>query len=75
MAKRFISPQVAELIKKYRQEMRLSQVALANLLDVAKQQISQWETGETQPSASMFLKLLALKGKHKRESHASTNNE
>ena len=46
-----------ERIKQLRTERGLSQVDLANKLNVSKQSISNWENDNIQPSIEMLIKL------------------
>ena len=46
-----------ESIKQLRTERGLSQVDLANKLNVSKQSISNWENDNIQPSIEMLIKL------------------
>ena len=48
-----------ESLSSYRKEQGLSQVELAEALDVSRQTISKWETGAALPSAENLLAPLA----------------
>ncbi|MDE6898799.1 MAG: helix-turn-helix transcriptional regulator, partial [Lawsonibacter sp.] len=51
-----------ESLSFYRKEQGLSQVELAEALDVSRQTISKWETGAALPSAENLLALSRLYG-------------
>ena len=52
--------QVGKHIKKLRKERDLSQEALAELLHVTRQAVSNWENGKTQPDLDMLERLAAV---------------
>lgn len=49
-------------IKKYRKASNLSQEELAEKINVTRQSISLWETGKTQPSIDILVKLASVLG-------------
>ena len=49
-------------IKKYRKAGNLSQEELAEKINVTRQSISLWETGKTQPSIDILVKLSSVLG-------------
>ncbi len=53
---------LADNIKKYRKENNLSQDDLAEKLDVSRQSISLWETGQTQPTLDNIIALANIFG-------------
>ena len=55
-------PGMARRIKAARALAGMDQAALGEYLGVSHQAISSWEHGRTEPSASYFLKLIALSG-------------
>lgn len=53
---------LGDKIKKYRKANNLSQEELAEKINVTQQSISLWETGETQPSIDILVKLASVLG-------------
>ena len=51
---------LSENIKKYRKANNMSQDELAEKLNVTRQSISLWETGQTQPSLDNIIALAKL---------------
>ena len=51
---------LSENIKNKRQELKLSQEYIADQLDVSRQAVSKWETGQSKPTASNLTELAAL---------------
>ena len=49
-------------IKKYRKIKNLSQEELADKVNVTRQSVSLWETGKTQPSVDVLIKLASVLG-------------
>ncbi len=47
-------------IKNKRQELKLSQEYVAEQLDVSRQAVSKWETGQSEPTASNLMELASL---------------
>ena len=54
--------QMAEQIKKYRKEAKISQQSLADQLGVTRNTVINWEAGKYRPDADLFPKLCALLG-------------
>ena len=52
--------EVANSIKKLRQEKRLSQEQLAEQLHVTRQAVSNWENGKTQPDVDTLTQLASV---------------
>ncbi len=52
--------EVANSIKKLRQEKQLSQEQLAEQLHVTRQAVSNWETGKTQPDIDTLTQLASI---------------
>lgn len=52
--------EVANSIKKLRQEKKLSQEQLAEQLHVTRQAVSNWENGKTQPDVEMIMQLAEI---------------
>ena len=52
--------EVANSIKKLRQEKQLSQEQLAEQLHVTRQAVSNWENGKTQPDVDTLTQLAAV---------------
>lgn len=48
---------LGENIKKRREELKLSQEYVAEQLDVSRQAVSKWETGQSEPTASNLIQL------------------
>ena len=53
---------LSDNIKKYRKAVGLSQEELAEKINVTRQSISLWETGKTQPSIDILIKLASVLG-------------
>ena len=53
---------IGERIAKCRKEKNLSQEYIAELLDVSRQAVSKWETGQTEPDTSNLIKLARIFG-------------
>ena len=53
---------LSDNIRKYRKLNRMSQDELAEKLEVTRQSISLWETGQTQPSLDNIVALAKLFG-------------
>lgn len=51
---------LAENIRKRRQELKLSQVYVADRLGVSRQAVSKWESGRSEPTASNLVDLAEL---------------
>ena len=49
-----------EVIREKRTEKQLTQEQLANVLEVSKQTVSNWETGETTPDVETLKKLAVV---------------
>ena len=47
----------ADKLKQIRKDRNLSQENLAELLDVSRQAVSKWETGQTEPTANNLIRL------------------
>ena len=53
---------LAENIYQFRTEQNMSQLDLADALEVSRQSVSKWETGAAEPSTSNLLALAKLYG-------------
>ena len=53
---------MAEMIKKYRKEAKISQQALADALGVTRNTVINWESGKYRPDADLFPPLCGLLG-------------
>ncbi len=62
-------------IKKYRKISNLSQEELADKVNVTRQSVSLWETGKTQPSVDVLIKLASVLGVATEELISSNNND
>ena len=51
---------LGENISKFRKKVNLSQEELAELMDCARQTISNWELGETSPTAEQVIELAKI---------------
>ena len=49
-----------EKLTKLRKEMRLSQEMLADMLNVSRQSVSKWESGQTYPEMDKLLSLCKI---------------
>ena len=53
---------LSDNIKRYRKEIGMSQDELAEKLDVSRQSVSLWETGQTQPTIENVISLAKIFG-------------
>ena len=67
-------PAVGTLLSEYRKRNRLSQLELSLLADVSSRHISFIETGRTQPSRKMLLRLAEVLGLPHKESNLLLNS-
>lgn len=60
----FIMNKVAHFIKEARRDLRLTQDQLAKKLDTARSNLAKWETGWSDPPASVILELQEMVKSH-----------
>ena len=53
---------IGQRITELRKEQKISQIQIANALDVSRQAVSKWESGASDPSTANLLALAKLFG-------------